>query len=227
MPVLTADGKRILFIHVPKTGGTTVETLMASYGSVTGVSRWRLEGGSNSPQHLHAAPLRQLHGKGEQFDEHDFDYVFATVRDPITRIQSEYAFLRHRLGGRPELQRFGIHPKPAKADEKPKSMPADVFVARVLKAYRKDPYLLDNHIRPQHEFLCFKPEIFRIEDGLDAVRKRLNHITGLSGTFGADGNVGVSERAPDWYLTSRVHPLVESFYAGDYAAWGYVRPSEA
>lgn len=200
---------------------------MGSYGSVTGVSRFKLEGGSNSPQHLHAAPMRQLYGKGETFDQHDFDYVFTTVREPLKRIESEYAFLRHRLGGRPELRQFGIEAKPKKPGEKARSKSADDFVKRVLKRYPVDPYMLDNHIRPQVEFLCFEPEIFRVEDGLEAIRKRLDGILGVEGTFGDDGNVAVPARTPDWYVTSKCHDAISRFYAQDYATLGYVQPSEA
>ena len=97
-----------------------------------------------SPQHLHAALLREL------IDLSRVDLCFMVVRDPIARFRSEYA-MRQK--------------DPSKTD----AASVEAWAARVLGRYERNPYALDNHLRPQHEFLLPDTEVFRLEDGLDTM----------------------------------------------------------
>jgi len=89
MPVFFRGSYRILFIHVPKAGGTSIEAFFEANGFKTA---YLDRGGSPeslnavrrcSPQHMHAALLEAL------FDPDMFDYVFMTVRHPVRRLLSK------------------------------------------------------------------------------------------------------------------------------------------
>ena len=99
MPILTTGTKRILYIHVPKTGGTSVEDLLRSYGGDLTLYSPRNAGLPCVAQHFHGEVLRELLGLGNSVgnraDEHGFDFIFMTVRHPISRLLSEY---RHQRG---------------------------------------------------------------------------------------------------------------------------------
>jgi hypothetical protein len=164
MPLVFADDKRIFFAHVPKAGGTSVEDyLKARFGEVTMLNRnWnndtRRSGGLRGsagliapPQHLSATDLRQI------LPAH-IDFSFAMVRDPVQRMISEYHFRNMTLRGR----RMGF----------------SLWLRLVLQAYRISPTVLENHIRPQSDLVPEDCEIFRLEDGFELLRRRLDDVCG-------------------------------------------------
>lgn len=212
MPVLRTTTKRILYIHVPKTGGSYVEELMRNYGPVSGVRvKDTFAGLPCSPQHFHAPLLEHVYSADRVDVDNPFDYVFMTVRHPIERMKSEYRFrasstrwsrVRHRI------------PVPVRFDS---------WLMRTLRAYRDDPFVYDNHVRPQHEFSAFGAEVFRLEDGLDRVVNALNRVTGLE-VSPPRRAINVSKSATsrvDYGLSPRVRALFREHSAQDYVAFGY------
>ena len=145
MPVFFRDGRRVLFIHVPKCGGSYVEALFRANGfgvayRDTGSKPGKLnEVRQCSPQHMHAPILETL------FRIEAFDYVFAVVRNPTSRLVSEFR-MRHR--------------------ERSLEANIDRWVKNTLSTYRRNPFVYDNHVRPQHEFIVSGCQVFRLEDGL-------------------------------------------------------------
>lgn len=144
MPIFFRDNIRILYIHVPKTGGTAVEFFFAANGFGTAyLDRGNEPGNLNpvrvcSPQHMESAILSRV------FRLSAFDYVFMTVRHPLARFVSEYNMRRSEGVALPEINRS---------------------VKQLLSRYKDDPYLLDNHIRPQSEFWVPGCDVFKQEDG--------------------------------------------------------------
>lgn len=204
MPLLLANGRSVLFVHVPKTAGTSVEHLLRSYGRVVGVRRDGHDRLPCTPQHFHGELLEHLYGSDRAGSP--FDYVFMTVRDPMRRIVSEYyyrrefwAWPRRRLG-RPAL---------------------NTWVRRSLRRAARDPYLFDNHLRPQHEFLSLGAEVFRIEDGLEPVRRRLDAVLGLTGELGPRLKTSAASGGGGEVLSESSRQLVSRFYARDFAEFGY------
>jgi len=200
MPVFIKDHIRILYVHTPKTGGTSIEKFFADNGfHVAMLDR----GGANSlltvlkcpPQHMHAAMLSDLLHMG------GFAYRFMTVRHPIARIVSEYVM---------------------RAAEQPWIEPFDGWVAHILRAYEADNLVLDNHIRPQSDFLLPGCEVFRLEDGLgpawvDTLAERTlceftHRRVGREMRFGAS-----RPPVPDHATRQRL----AAFYARDFAQFGY------
>lgn len=202
MPVLYAGTKRILYIHVPKTGGTSVERLLSSMGEVVGVyTDYRRTLLPCTPQHFHADLLRQTFST-TRGDIANFDFVFMTVRDPIQRLSSEYRFQQTHRSRRRALY------------ESVRYRDADAWARSAVKKFRRDPYLYDNHIRPQVDFLLPGTEVFRLEDGLRPISTRLHNL--LDVTNGEElPRENSSQIDPKGFSASTRNALRE-FYAEDY-----------
>ena len=148
MPVFTKGKKNLLFIHVPKTGGTSMEMLFQLSGWRTGYLDLNLKGKSFNhlricaPQHMHAEMLKQ------QLVLHKFNGVFMTVRHPYDRYRSEYAYKY-------------------KVNCDPSAVAVETWTRTVLKAYSKDQFIFDNHIRPQHEFYLPGTAVYKLENGFN------------------------------------------------------------
>ena len=102
MPLFTKQGQAVLYIHVPKTGGTSVEHFFIGNGFA---ADYMDTGGPKSlnqfrrcpPQHMHAEQILAVLRPSR------CGYVFATVREPLARIVSEY---RMRARGHAEFPRL-------------------------------------------------------------------------------------------------------------------------
>lgn len=146
MPFVRHAKRNILFIHIPRTGGTTVEHWLRELGELRLFSYSLPPHAKVTPQHLRLNDVDELLG------ESYFDYVFAIVRNPFDRIASAY-----RL--RCELARNGVW----------KGAPRfSTWLENQIDNYRKNPFHLDNHLRPQWEFVSSRVRVFRYEDGLES-----------------------------------------------------------
>lgn len=212
MPVLTVGSKRILYIHIPKTGGTTVENLLRSYNgnlSMYSPSRGALP---CSPQHFHRELLEKVLGSpttnGKGYD-HDFDFVFMTVRHPETRLLSEYRYQRSIS------VRLKINPIAH-------SLPFDAWCRYVLWHTARNPLYSDNHVRPQVDFAVWDPVIYRLEDGLDEVQERLDSIIGAQGKWPAQPlKVSTNSAGNPGRLRASTRSLIRSFFSRDFDAFDY------
>lgn len=139
MPLFKINSKVVLFVHIPKTGGTSIEVALHKMGP-TCLHR-KVQGMPTPSQHFHAELL------GALIPEDFCDYAFTVCRNPYARILSEY---RHQA-----------------ARDKHRGETLDRWIRRALKEYGRNPYLHHNHIRPQTEFLLPRVEIFRFESGLE------------------------------------------------------------
>jgi hypothetical protein len=84
------------------------------------------------------------------------------VRHPVSRMISQYRYETHK----------GRQPLPAPSFTH--------WLRESLLAWRDNPYVRDNHMRPQHEFEVFGADIFRYEDGLDAPLAAFGRAVGIS-----------------------------------------------
>lgn len=208
MPVMVKDGRSVLFVHIPKTGGSTVEQLFTSAGWTTHLRETRKTDPAFfglyrcSPQHLHAAVLRDL------FKVSQFDLILSTVRDPVARFRSEFA---HRHSGKLEA-----------ADADPDTVAA--WAERVFARWAKNPYALDNHLRPQTEFLFPQSEIYRLEDGMEAM------VADISARFDLDLSTEIPHRlrsekrglpSSAVQVSPELRTRLHEFYAADYSALAY------
>ncbi|WP_162183423.1 MULTISPECIES: sulfotransferase family 2 domain-containing protein [unclassified Leisingera] len=196
MPLYRNGDKVILFVHIPKTGGSTVEEVLKAAGAPQALKYHKRLGYSNAtPQHMHWEVLKHWLPAGF------YDYAFAVVRHPMARMVSEYRWRRVLTKTR-ELPDF------------------DTWVRRQLKRYGEDSFILDNHIRPQGEFIGARVEVFRLEDGLESpVRAGLEHL-GLDTEALEIHHARKSER-DTLSATEQTLQRIRKFYAADFERFGY------
>lgn len=156
LPVFLKDNHACLFVHIPKCGGSSFEAGATQAGwkevfSIRGINASRLGMFRCTPQHFHSDLL------GRTFDFSRFDVVLTIVRHPFDRLKSEYYWQRA---------------------QKMTDLEPALWWQSIVRAFERDPYICDNHIRPQHEFLVDsgKLEIFALEQ--NGVRQALARLPG-------------------------------------------------
>jgi len=197
-----SNGKNILFIHIPKAGGTSVEEWLRPTYPLSFHNSRVGHGLPCVPQHFHAELLAYL------FDPGFIDYSFAVVRNPYWRLLSEYNYrMSHRR------RREAIFPRPGFRR----------WVTSTLSRYARNRYVYSNHIRPQTQFVYPDTEVFRLEDGLDGMRKRLAEV------LGSVPPTKISQRNRSTALVDSIDAdtaaIIHDFYAEDFTRFGYDRAS--
>lgn len=206
MPVFTINGKNVLFIHIPKTGGTTVENTLSGFGPMSLHNRRshfrdQFAGGLLSPpiplQHLHGTYLQRM------FDEQHFDLIFTIVRDPVARMISEYRHSRER-------RRLDA------------MLPFGSWLRISEAARRIDRSFRSNHLRPQSEFLFGACQVYHYEDGLLHIVNHILRQLDLPKLRQLSHN-RTSLPYPVKVTPADTH-LIERAFAADYALFSRYRP---
>lgn len=209
MPLLEANGRRIFFAHIPKTGGSSVEAYMAAKGQLSLMSPGRpLPGEPVTAQHYHRELyLPKLAGTR-------VDAWFAILRDPVDRLISEYCFRLRRGPGLHALDpRIWFGRWPVKLEGRSRHLTFAEWVDAAFGACRRDPCVNDNHIRPQADFVCDGMTLFAFEEGLEPVFRWIDAQTDglpVEGRFEVKRNSG---RRPD--VTPALRQKISDFYADD------------
>ncbi|MFT5870738.1 MAG: hypothetical protein ACI8TF_002866 [Paracoccaceae bacterium] len=193
MTLLKVKNRLFYFAHIPKTGGSSLETAMREAGAKRALHYHKhMNYVSCNLQHMHA----KLY---DTFVPPDFYSAgFCVVRHPIARLVSEYRW-------RQTLDQAKV--------------PFDKWVYQKLKAYQKDPYILDNHLRPQHEFIGEKIEVFRFEDGMENIMARISEMTGLTLNTQTHVRKPTINGSLTWSPESRA--LALRFYEEDFETLSY------
>ncbi|WP_187969872.1 sulfotransferase family 2 domain-containing protein [Aquibium microcysteis] len=195
MPVAVVNGRSVLYVHIPKTGGSSVERYLSRHGSVFLKGNGRVAGMRCSAQHLHAAALASI----DAAEGHD--WCFTIVRHPVVRLVSEYRYQMRKPGWlRSRLSFSG-------------------WLSYALSRRGLDPWYRDNHFRPQHEFVLPGMEIMRFEDGVDACLRRIGDRLGTPPPA-TPIREKPSPRVP-LILTERALGRIREAYARDFADFGY------
>jgi len=169
-----------------------------------------------TPQHLHRAVTSKL------FDDGFIDYSFSIVRDPIDRLMSEYRWrLRSGVISRklpPNMPKWKrkILRKIGKMN-----LDFDKWVRVTLEDYVDYPWIYDNHIRPQSEFIAGVDTLFPFENGLDIAMRWIDVVTETSrspGEFWFKRSDGV---APT--MQAKTRALAEAFYSKDFVLYEKAR----
>ena len=98
MPVYRLNGASLLFVHVPKCGGTSLEGMLTAHPAMEQAALYEI-GRDNlvlqvshcSPQHWHGELLQQL------LRLETFTLSFTVIRDPLERLLSEFSMQRGKL----------------------------------------------------------------------------------------------------------------------------------
>lgn len=216
MPLARIGDTLLFFVHIPKTGGTSIETYLRAKGSVA-LAGSRRGWSKISLQHLH----RTLY---EELVPRDFySRAFAVIREPKARLMSEFRMratpfrAKFRPLGLLQAARLRAQGRPVYAVRvrgRIEYLDFDGWVRRVFREYRRDPFFKDNHIRPQNEFVEPGQRLFLFEEGLEPVFRWIDTETGtpaVPGSFHARR----SEPIP---LTCSEHTdaMIRDFYREDF-----------
>jgi hypothetical protein len=199
MPLIHHLGRTVLYLHVPKTGGGTIEAWLRSVAPLRFHSVGVPAALRCTPQHLRMSDFRDLFG-----DEY-FDHVFMTVRNPYARVASEYR-MHAALSG----QGFW------------KAWPTfSHWLETHLHLAAAEPFALDNHLRPQWHFLGSGVEVLRFESGLPAILARMAEVIGAPPPA-APEHVHKTTGAGVAVAFDRIDRLrIQEFYARDFEIFGY------
>lgn len=207
MPILRKDGRNILFVHVPKTGGTTIEKIFQNSGYRALYLDSKVGRGSVnslrrcSPQHLHAEVLQQT------FRIQNFDLIFLLSRNPVARFKSEYVWRNRK-------SEFSV-------DERS----VENWGMRSFQNFTADPYIYDNHLRPQADFHLPGAFTYKLEDGLDAIVHNLNNRfdcrldTEIPRLY--DSKARTDYSSSDVVLSRRMEQAIREVYREDFRLFGY------
>jgi hypothetical protein len=196
MPIYKKDGKAVLFVHVPKVGGTTIDHIFRSNGWLV-----TFQDGGGQPdtilrhlkcsfQHFHADLLTQF------LNPDSFDAVFTVLRDPLARLQSEYLWRRQ-------------HAQQPVSD-------FNTWTKEMFSRYRFNRFLLDNHIRPQCEFILPGAQVTVLEAGLARVFEKLSETLNMPFRYDETRvhNASISEAEIE--ISARTVRRIRRFYARDF-----------
>jgi hypothetical protein len=196
MPLFAKNGKTILFVHIPKTAGSTVESLLGAHASMTFMSRIAPSDLKVCPQHLTIQDLKEILG-----DDY-WSWSFSIIRDPYAKLESEYCF-RNDIGD----QRFS---------------PQANFSAWVLKCLvktKKKAHFWDNHFRPQTNFLDLDVSVFRYEDGVEFPLLQAAKKLGMKEELMLEHRNASNRRPLEWSRSAIEE--VNEFYSDDFKQLGY------
>ncbi|PMO67491.1 hypothetical protein BCT05_06860 [Vibrio breoganii] len=195
MPIFTKKDSIVLFVHIPKSAGTTVKDLFIQndYNVILGNKNRKIEFPC-TPQHYHNEILEYL-------NLNSIEYRFTVVRNPITRLFSEYKFRGY---------------------DKIKYITFDVFVHAAFKLYKLDKYCFDNHIRPQSEFISEGLIVYKFEDGIEEIRNSFVKKS-LIDSSTIISHKRKSKKATLQFNSSTLRNIMD-FYKEDFSLFNYETP---
>jgi hypothetical protein len=198
MPIHRIGSKTILFIHVPKTAGMAMGAHLGQAGRTAFEDRIAFRGGTFGPRHQPAAVLEKI------FLPEMIDYAFMVVRHPVARLVSEYRYQRRH--GWIQLSRLRI-------------LGFDAWLRYAFFRLRSDPNWRVGHFRPQVKYECFNCEVFRYEEGLGKVSRRISDLTkaAIPDTL-PPTNVSVPRPVR---ISQASMDLIADYYAADFIRFDY------
>ena len=202
MPIFNINEKQFLFIHIPRTGGTCIEKWLSKEGAISFFSSNKSCAFSVSPQHFVMRDLHLILG------ESTWSYAFSIIRNPYRRIESEYLY-RTKW----EYQKIQKRPQ------------FSTWLINQLNLASEHRCHLDNHLRPQTDFIDEGVELFYFEDGLDRIAQEVSRKIGVK----APGELSVVNESHPSEVTWTLEAYNEfhRFYANDFDQLDFprVKPS--
>lgn len=210
------DSKKLIFVHIPRTGGTTVEYICGVHSRVQGAKNLSKMWWGGNTQHYKVNTMIQKLGK-EKFDKY---YSFSIIRNPYDRLISIYKRFNKIQGNN--------------------KWTFDYFVNRFLgKGNGGD---IGIHLTPQHKYICINDKIMvskifhteNFKEIYDFLKTRgfdkntIKLTTGrVHNVVGQNGNINKSNSSNDGkidtmkYFNEETLKKVNNFYKKDFEIFGY------
>ena len=203
MTLLLKDEQSILFLHVPKSGGSSVVKLFQDNGYRSTIEMRGLPSQEClvSPQHQTCENLKSMIKLDKLTD------IFILTRNPYTRVKSEYNW----------------HFRNTKSWERPD---INEWITEALKAASIENEYQDNHLRCSSDFVDLSSpcKIFKIEDGMEFIAEFFLQKSGSLMSIqiphekeGSQLRLGGSKKE----LNSCSIDAINHFYKKDFEAFGY------
>lgn len=194
VPLYRIEGQVFLFIHIPKCAGTTIEHGLEDYTLGLLDRETHSNYGFYSPQHYHAEILEKI------LNLNLIEFSFSIVRNPIDRFVSEYRF---------QVQHFGL------------TMDINRWGANLLKKAETQPHILDNHVRPQSDFILPDTNVFQLENGLQSVWNYIYQMTGHRPSIPTETKINFTKNI-ETTIDSDLLGQLRNFYQIDFDRFGYI-----
>lgn len=212
MPIARTPAGLLLFSHVPKCAGTSVETyLQRRFGPLAFRDRHYLKTppalrwSRSSPQHAPASAIESV------FPPEFFAGSFAVVRHPLRRLVSVFMF------------------QMVNEDAIGRGVAFEDWVEALPELLARKPWIFDRHVRPMIESVPADAEVIKLEDGLSRV---VDYVDGICGKaekpremplLKSHAQVALKRgrSVPVPRVTPRIREIVERLYAADYERFGY------
>lgn len=207
---------KCIFIHIPKTGGGSVEALLRLQPTLQNyyaldktiinfwdpINKYR---GFSCPAHLPAPIIKSLNPLAYK----DF-YKFSIVRNPYDKILSEYCW-KVREQYAPEESNSHIFLQNFKA-----------WVNNLPEVFERPIY---SHLIPQHYYLyennnLLVDEVYRFEEGMKDILEKIAVKLNIK-RFSAHQNKNKFSIDKNQFLTQKVKDIIYSLYAKDFEIFGY------
>ena len=195
--------RTLLFIHVPKTGGTAVETFFRAAG---------LTGYFDPPTYMPVRPYLKVPPAHYDYEvlrrlfELDALYSFAIVRHPVKRMISQYKWTLEKSTSAEALANTNFSD----------------FLGLMFAEYRRNENLAAGHFKPQVRFVGEKvTKIFKYEAGLEVIIRRVLEDIGFKPQGELKLPVVNNSTARKVDPTAADIELIHSIYSEDYEAFGY------
>lgn len=216
MPLYTKENRNILFIHIPKTGGSSIDASLKSLGfrcffEIRGLPPQDFL--KASPQHLVFSELQRL------VDTRAIDTIFTVIRNPYSRILSEFLWQHRQSSDMANLPNLYS------------------WLDSRFTEYLNEPTVDDNHIRPMTEFILPSEKclVYKFEDGLPQAMYcimadksfLLNDIFPFP-HLKSSRNLPISPKKSICFdISEKAEKLISDFYASDFESFGYMQSDPA
>lgn len=209
MTLLISKNCSILFLHVPKCGGSSIVETFAANGYSP-----QLQMRGLPPQEcLVASPQHQTFSSLKEFIRPEkLTDIFILVRNPYERIKSEFnwTFRDTTMEYRPDFSEW---------------------ILDSLALASEDRSHADNHFRPAIDFVDINApvKVFRLEDGIDLVVEFFLHEVGDSRhkkILHEKNSAKFPHSCTTLHFNAKALDAINTFYKYDFAAFGYAMIDE-
>lgn len=203
MPLYLDSKKQpLLFLHIPKTGGTTIEAWLESvYKSAPQfLCKTPAKDTELTPQHFGYETLNALLGKNIELPL----LKFAIVRNPYDKLESEFFY-------RAQMRAINLGLKPEKM--------FSAWVCDVLQRAKACPALYDNHLRAQVYYYYEDVCVYKFEEGLENIVNDLAIKLDVPAPKALDSKKVGKKKPVVW--SNKALALVNQLYHEDFIQFEY------